>query len=348
MKKSVFNYVKSLLILFACLSIAGCVSSDKAGVETITEIGTYKSEHVVIGSGTEYELSGILTLPGGVVPQNGFPAAVIVHGSGPGDMDGTVFAYKMYLDIADYLSSNGIAVLRYDKRTLTHGLKMLEELGGALSVYEETIEDVLLAAELLKTDPRINENRVFIIGHSLGAMLAPRIHVMGADFAGLILLAGSPRFLLDISLDQNIDYIENMMEGEEKEAALASLVFWDEQVNAIVNLPDEIAQTIYIQSGVSAYYFKDLYHHPVSAYLQIVNVPFLVMQGSADFQVKVDKDFEYYQQLLAGRDNVTFKLYEGLNHMFITSTTGYIDEYEIPGNVDLQVLNDLARWINTH
>ncbi|MDR0313894.1 MAG: alpha/beta hydrolase, partial [Treponema sp.] len=98
-------------------------------------------------------------------------------------------------------------------------------------------------------------------------------------------------------------------------------------------------------SGISAYYYKDLYDHPAATYINNVRIPYLVLQGSADFQVKPDKDFALYKELLAGRDNVTFILYEGLNHMFITSTTGYIDEYNTPGNVDRQVLRDIVDWI---
>jgi len=340
-------------IIIVCLAagVTGCASSDssksassRAAAQGFSE-DAYIEEPLFIGAGTEYALAGILTIPKGAIPGKGFPAVVIVHGSGPVDMDGTVFAYKVYFDIADYLSSNGIAVLRYDKRTYTHGQKMVDELNGAITVYEEVIEDALLASELLKADPRIDENKVFMIGHSLGGMLAPRIQVSGAGFAGLILLAGSPRFFLDLSYDQNVDYIEKMMTGEEKEAALASLSGWDAMVNVIVNLPDEDAKGVYLDAGLNSYYLKDLYYHPAANYIKDVTVPYLVLQGADDFQVRSDKDFAQYKELLSGRGNVTFILYEGLNHMFIKSTTGYLDEYYIPDNVDKQVLEDITAWI---
>jgi dipeptidyl aminopeptidase/acylaminoacyl peptidase len=331
----------SVVILgLAILTVTTCKTGQIKSQETTFEI---ISEEIIVGKGGEWELSGLLTLPRDA--RGKIPAVVLVHGSGPQDMDETVMANKPFKDIAEYLASQGIAVLRYNKRTFTHPEKMVAVLGGSLSVYEETIEDAILATELLKADPRINENKVFIIGHSLGGMLAPRIHASGANFAGLILMAGSPRFLLDISYDQNIDYIENTLEGEEKEIAYASLAGWDEQVNTIVNLPDDVAKSISMGGGTSAYYYKDLYDHPAAAYINNVRVPYLVLQGSADFQVKVDKDFALYKELLAGRDNVTFILYEGLNHLFITSTTGNIDEYNTPGNVDRQVLQDIVNWI---
>ena len=339
-------------VLIICTVITGCTSSEdgnkpESSDQVILKLSedAYLEEPLLLGTGTEYVLAGILTIPQGDIPQNGFPVVVIVHGSGPVDMDGTVFAYKIYLDIADYLSLNGIAALRYDKRSYAHGVKLIEEFGGSLTVYEEVIEDALLAAELLKNDPRIDENKVFIIGHSLGGMLAPRIHASGADFAGLILLAGSPRFLLDISYDQNVDYIEKMMTDEEKENALASLSGWSNMVNRIVNMPDEEAKNVFIDANLSAYYLKDLYYHPASDYIKNINIPYLVLQGTDDFQIKPDKDYAQYKELLSGRDNVTFILYERLNHMFMESTTGYLDEYYIPDNVDVQVLEDIASWI---
>ncbi|MCL2276467.1 MAG: alpha/beta fold hydrolase [Treponema sp.] len=353
-------FIFFIFIVFLAAGIAGCASSENAGSSRSSSSaispsvftrdiqglgsGSFTSENISIGRGSKYELDGILTIPEGEMPRGGFPAAVIVHGSGPIDMDGNVFAYSIYKDIAEYLSSSGIAVARYNKRTFSHPYEMIEELGGSLTVYEETIEDAVLAANLLRADPRVNSGRVFIIGHSLGGMLAPRIQTSGGNFAGLILMAGSPRFLLDISYDQNVDYIEKTMTGEEKANAFASLSGWDDMVSTILAIPDEDAKNVDI-GGMSAYYLKDLYFHPVSGYIDNVRVPILVLQGSADFQVLADKDYALYKEMFTGRNNVFFNLYNGLNHMFIESTTGYTDEYLSPGNVDKQVLEDIARWI---
>jgi len=302
---------------------------------------------IVVGEGTEFPLEGILSIPDDV--DGPVPAVVIVHGSGQQDMDLTMYINKPYRDIAEYLASNGIAVIRYNKRTFVHGAKY----EGSWTVWEETIEDAILAAEMLKADPRIDENRVFMIGHSLGGSLAPRIHALGGDFAGLIILAGSPRFLLDLSKDQNIALIEESKEGEEREAALAELYeFWDTQILELLSLPDAVAKNSYIDSGTSAYYFKDLYNNPITAYLESAKIPMLIMQGSKDMQVMPDVDFALYQEVLASRTDVTFKLYEGLNHLFMTSLigtfTGILDEYQIAGRVDDQFLADIAQWVKAH
>jgi len=355
-------FIFFIFIICLAAGITGCASSESAvssqprsapsaiSPSVFTQdiqglgSGTYTSEKITIGKGSKYELDGILTMPEGEMPRGGFPAAVIVQGSGPIDMDGNVFAYSVYKDIAEYLSSSGIAVVRYNKRTFSHGFKMVEELGGSLTVNEETIEDAVLAANLLKADPRINSSKVFMIGHSLGGMLAPRIQTSGGNFAGLILMAGSPRFLLDLSYDQNVFVIERTMTGAEKENAYISLSGWDGMVNTILSIPDDAAKDVDL-GGMSAYYLKDLYFNPASNYINNVRVPILVLQGDADFQVLADKDFILYKEMFAGRNNVFFNLYQGLNHMFIKSTTGFMDEYNIPGNVDKKVLEDISRWI---
>ena len=138
---------------------------------------------IIIGEGTDFPLAGLLSMPNNAAGT--VPAVVIVAGSGPHDMDASTVG-SPYRDIAEFLAANGIAVIRYDKRTFTHGERMVQELGGSMTVWEESVEDAILAAELLRADSRIDENRVYIIGHSLGGMLAPRIHVAGGDFAGLI------------------------------------------------------------------------------------------------------------------------------------------------------------------
>ena len=302
---------------------------------------------VTIGEGTEYPLSGLLSMPDSETGK--VPAVVIVHGSGPQDMDLTISGNKPYKDIADYLAANGIAVIRYDKRTYAYKAKF----DLSWTVREETIEDAIRAANMLKADSRIDENRVYIIGHSMGGMLAPRIQAEGGGFAGLILLAGSPRSMLDISKAQNIKAVEAMADGKDKDAAMASLEQWDEYYNSFLRLPDAEAKTTEVPGwgGASAYYFKDMNNHPAADYIKETDVPFLILQGANDLQVYADVDFTMYKDLLAGRPNVTYKLYDGLNHLFMQSAAKSIaelnDEYAVPGHVDSRVLADIADWIKS-
>ena len=310
------------------------------------------NEKIIVGKGTEWELNGLLTLPKDI--EGKIPAVVLVHGSGPQDMNETVYENKPFLEIAEYLTTNGIAVIRYDKRTFTHWAKMAQQFGGSLTMYEETIEDAILATKILKSDQRIDENRVYILGHSLGGSLAPRIHASGGDYAGLILFAGTPRSLIEVIADQQVlYYTETMEEGEELNAILSSAdSSVEQQITGILNMIDEEAKNIDAGSGISLYYYKDNLINLTEKYIKDITVPFLVMHADNDFQVFTDKDFAMYKELLSNHSNVTFKLYEGLNHFFMPSTVtrsiDIQDEYKTKFNIDKQVLQDIVTWIKAN
>lgn len=319
-------------------------------INNIVKSEKFTDYPIIIGEGTNFPLNGILSIPDNI--KNKVPAVVLVHGSGPQDMDETIYSNKPFRDIAEYLASNGIAVIRYDKRTYAHGAKIAKLLGNNATIKEETIDDAILATKMLKDDPRIDENKIFILGHSLGGMLAPRIHSEGGDYAGLILLAGSPRSLLDISYDQNIAYINEMPESDEKTNALLQMESYDEQIKSLKLLSDEEAKNTPMSGGVSFYYYKEMDEQSVSEYIKSITKPFLVLQGSKDFQVYPEKDFAIYNDLLGKRMNATLKLYEGLNHYFMPSTgktiAEYQEEYKTKSNVDKQVLRDIEEWIKAN
>ena len=157
-------------------------------------------EKIIVGKDTEYPLEGILTIPDHV--EGKVPAVVFVHGSGASNRDEKVGKVAPFRDLAEGLAEQGVASLRYDKRTFAHGFKLIRQKHFTITVKEETIEDALLAVKMLKNDPRIDCNRIFILGHSMGAMLAPRIDAEGADVKGLIMMAGTPYRLEDIVLRQ--------------------------------------------------------------------------------------------------------------------------------------------------
>ena len=304
-------------------------------------------ERIVIGENTKYPLNGLLTLPADVATP--VPAVVFVHGSGASNMDEKVGKLTPFKDLAQGLARHGIASVRYDKRSFAHGFKMLRDKGLAVTVKTETIDDAILATELLKKDPRIDPERVFIIGHSMGGMLAPRIDAEGGNYAGLIIMAGSPRKLEAIILDQN-------------EAALRStkgIVNWivKKQVEkfaamfgGMYQLSDEEAKKRKMGGGTTLYYFKEMGEHPASGYLLTTGKPILILQGKKDFQATAEKDFAAYKQLLDRKENVTFRLYENLSHAFVPSVYGDImkakQEYNVEQHISEEVIADIANWIN--
>ena len=311
------------------------------------------SENVTIGEGTEWELAGVLTLPRDVDVGEKLPAVVLVHGSGAHDMNSAIFDNQPFREIAEYLSSNGVAVLRYNKRTYTHGLRIVQQADSGFSVWDETIEDALLATEILRSDPRIDEDRVFFLGHSLGGMLAPRIHTMGGDYAGLIIFAGSPRSLLDIMMNQQAWAAEAMQDEEERLYQLEFNKRFEEAVEMIISMSAEEAKDTFISElGTYAYYWKDLHENTADRFISEIDAPFLIMHPANDMHLCIEKDFGLYKELFEGRSNAVFKLYDGLNHLFMPSTitniTEVLDEYMRRSNIDPVVLQDILEWIKAN
>jgi uncharacterized protein len=299
-----------------------------------------REENIAIGQGTSYPLDGVLVLPDGEGKK--FPAVVLVHGSGAHDRDETIFAVKPFKDIATSLVGAGVAVLRYDKRSFIYGKQMMQDPGG-LTVGTEVIDDAIAAANLLKADPRIDADKVFILGHSLGAMLAPRIDVEGGDFAGLVLMGGSPRTLWQIIYDQNQVGLATLS-GEQREQGEKAFAAFAALMDSLPTMPDEVAKKT-MAANIPAYYLKEMDLRPASEYLKDIDKPMLIMQGAHDISVSVEKDFGEYKRLLGGRSNVTFRFYPELNHLFMPSKYGTIEDYNVPGHVDEAVLADIASWI---
>ena len=305
-----------------------------------------KIEKIIIGENTKYPLNGLLTLPENITEP--VPAVVFVHGSGSSNMDEKVGQLTPFKDLAEGLANKGIASIRYDKRSFAHGLKMVRDKSTIITVKEETIDDAILATELLKKDSRIDSHNIFIIGHSMGGMLAPRIDSEGGKYKGLIIMAGTPRKLEDVMLEQN-------------EAVLCStkgLVNWivRKQVaklsglfSGLYELSDEEAKKKKVMGGTTLYYFKEMGEHSVADYLATTKKPMLIVQGEKDFQVSVEKDFNEYKRLLNDKTNVEFRLYENLNHAFVNYLYSDIlkakQEYNTERHIGEEVISDIADWI---
>lgn len=305
-----------------------------------------KIEKIIVGANSDYPLNGLLTLPEDL--SHPVPAVVFVHGSGSSNMDERVGKLTPFKDLAEGLAHHGIASIRYDKRTFTHAFKMMKDKSTVITVKEETIEDAVLATQLLKMDDRIDSDRIFIIGHSMGAMLAPRIDAEGGNYKGLVLMAGTPRKLEEILLEQNEEMLEELS-GFLRRLVSKQARKLNDLFVGLYELSDEEARTKRVGGGTTLYYFKEMGEHDVPSYLAATRKPMLVMQGEKDFQAKADKDFALYRELLKDRAEVTFKLYEGLNHAFVPSVYGRITkakkEYAVEQHIGENVISDMANWI---
>ena len=303
-------------------------------------------EKIIVGEGTQYPLQGCLTLPSDVTEP--VPAVVFVHGSGSSNMDEKVGKLTPFRDLAHGLAAHGIASIRYDKRTFTHALRLLRDKSLTVTVKEETIEDALLATELLRKDPRIDPHKVFIIGHSMGAMLAPRIEAEGGNYRGLILLAGTPRRLEEVLIEQNNKALAEM-KGLLRRLVEKQIKKLNGAFDGLYEMSDEEAKAKKMGGGVTLYYFKEMGDPPVEFYLRSLTKPILVMQGEKDFQVSADTDFRLYKEILADHPDASCILYENLNHAFVPSVYGSISkakqEYSIEQHIGENVIADIARWI---
>lgn len=301
-------------------------------------------EKIVVNKGGKYPLNGMLTLPEN--KEGKYPAVVFVHGSGSSNMDEKVMKMTPFKDMAEGLAKRGIASIRYDKRSYAHGLKMIRE--KEITVYNETIEDAIIATEMLKNDTRIDAEQIYIVGHSMGAMLAPRIDSEGGNYAGLILMAGTPNTLDQVMLRQ----FEEMMEiqkGIAKKVIQKQYDKYKDLFSKMDTLSDEETKNIKMGGGTTLYYFKEMAQHNCKKYLDVCDKPIFILQGDADFQVSIPADFNAYKELLKEKENVTFKLYEGLSHVFTKALykdmTQLKKEYNRDVRVEETVVEDIANWI---
>ena len=296
---------------------------------------------VTVGEG-EWILPGTLTIPN---DGESFPGVVLVHGSGPNDRDETIGPNKIFQDLAWGLASQGVAVLRYDKRTLEYAKKLTPDLVAEMTVKEEVIDDALLAIKVMRQMDGIDSKRVFLLGHSLGATVAPRIALQDPDLAGLIILAGITRPLEDTILDQ-FTYLYNL-EGEMTEQQKADLESLKVKVDLVKEL--EISDNISPEDlplGIPLAYWVDLNNNKTSDAVKNLTIPVLVLQGERDYQVSSTKDFEGWKTALKLNEKASFKLFPNLNHLFIASKSKSTpQEYSVEGHVDEDVINVIIQWI---
>ena len=290
-----------------------------------------------------WKLPGTLTVPKGDGP---FPAVVLVHGSGPQDRDETIGPNKPFRDLGQGLASRGIAVLRYEKRTKEHPLKLVA-VKSTITVKQETIDDSLAAVALLRKTDRIDPNRIFVLGHSLGGMLIPRIGARDPEIAGFIIFAGNTRGLADIILDQRRWF--SQLDGEVTEEEEDELAKIESQV-ARAKDPELSPGTpaAELPLGVHAAYWLDLRDYNPAETAKSLKQPMLILQGARDYQVIIE-DFDGWKQALSSRPDVQFKLYPKCNHLFVEGEAQSTPaEYAEPGNVAQAVIADIAEWISQH
>jgi len=310
-------------------------------------------------------LSGTITIPENDGPH---PAVVLISGSGPQNRDEEIFGHKPFLVLADHLTRNGIAVLRYDDRGTTESTG---NFGTATS--QAFARDVLFAIDFLKQQNEIDVDKMGLIGHSEGGLIAPMVANQSADVAFIIMLAGTgvpgkeialmqaqtimPRTISDSAA--YLDFTKTALqiasaEGDTDMLKKRLTQHYHKYVDAIEEmLPEGADVASFINRQVEqslSPWSRFFYNYDPATELSKVKIPLLSLIGSKDVQVPPEMNHPPIREALnrAGNEQFTLKELEGLNHMFQESQTGNISEYaQIEQTFSPRALKEITFWI-TH
>lgn len=297
-------------------SLLGFTFTDGKALLTETE-----SAHHIYVSDT-IQLPARLTMPSASSVKDRVPVVILVHGSGPSNMDEAMGPNAPFRDLAEGLSRRGVAVLRYDKRTFVCP-QFFENAKEGYTYDDETVDDALSAIRLVKDslakEKAIDPSRIYIVGHSMGGMLAPRIAQRSGEVAGLVLLAAPTDKLLP-TIERQLAYLGRSAEEIRKLTEIA-----------LADIPDS---------------YLDLdARYSDTATAQELNIPMLILQGERDYQVTMD-DYRTWRQTVGNRQGVVMKSYPSLNHLFMTGKGGSMpEEYQTPGHVAEEVMDDIANFV---
>lgn len=315
------------------------------------------------------KIAGTLSLPRSAGPH---PVVLLITGSGSQDRNETIAGHHPFLVLADYLTRNGIAVLRVDDRGIGGS-----DTGSLSATSENFAEDVLAGVSFLKQRKEIDPKMIGLIGHSEGGMIAPMVAARSKDVAFIVLLAGLGQTGEDVIYTQT--ELIHKAQGTPPET-LTHIISLSRRINAVVKsetdgkrieqrINEEIAayagtlsepdKQLFDPAATAIKTFMPMYKTPWYRYfimfdprpvLKNVRVPVLALNGEHDLQVAWKENLDLIAAgLKAGRNgDVTTKAFPKLNHLFQTSPTGLLSEYsQIEETMSPDVLKTVSDWILT-
>lgn len=270
------------------------------------------------------------------------PVVILVHGSGPNDRDETLGPNKPFRDLAQGLAQQGIVSIRYDKRTFAYQYdpKLLTD---SFSLYEETINDAIDAVALAKQFTFIDTTKIYMIGHSQGAMCAPKIAELCPKLKGIVIMGAPVTNLVDV-LPQQAEYMALLDDtiSTAEQMQINSMKWLSEKIKS-PTLSNKTPKAMLM--GGSATYWKSILSYDQLATAKKLTLPILILAGDRDFQV-LPKEFSEWQKQLGGHKNVVLKSYPKLNHLFLEGEgRPNIKDYEVPGHVPQYVIDDITGFI---
>lgn len=301
-------------------------------------------------------LAGTITQP---KSKGKFPAVILVTGSGPQDRDESLFGHKPFKVLADYLTRNGIVVLRYDDRGVGKSEGSFEK-----STIDDFSKDALSALNFLKTQKNVDINKIGIIGHSEGGLIANLLAGQGVPNVSFIVTLAAPTVSIrDLMVEQlyrvgksegmsefqlamareinkkNFDVVKSDLKTEEAYAQLKKNMNILEESDKNAAIRREMLTLL-----APAYrYFMRI---DPQDFIKKIYIPVFGAFGTLDVQVPSTMNLRGYHDYLPKNSKTVLKEYEGVNHLFQKAKTGKVSEYaQIDETINEQVLKDIAEWI---
>lgn len=290
----------------------------------------YAATEVTLKTPGGITLGGTLTMPTGVAGP--VPAVVTITGSGQQDRDEYIpvaGGYRLFRQVADTLGRRGIAVLRLDDR-------MVGASSGPLGTSADYADDVRAALAWLRMQPGIDGDRLALVGHSEGGLIAPMVAATDARLRAAVLMAGPAETGAEIIRFQQ----KQAIDGDTTIAVTAR----DSMYKAVAVTTDSLA-------GTNPWLEYFMRHDPLATARQVARTPILILQGANDHQVTpeqapaLEKAFK-----AAGNTDVTVRVFPGLNHLFLPDPSGLPSGYGqlTDNNVAPAALGALADWLVAH
>ncbi len=335
------------LVVSQDFKVSGLFFQEYNGEKLVYQIPKYadtskfRETDLKINEGSAWELPAKLCIP---ISDKPVPAVVLVHGSGPNDMDETIGPNKPFKDLAYGLASNGIAVLRYDKRTKAHQMT-IAMLAEKLTVNEETVYDALYAANLLLKFKEINKNKIFIAGHSLGGIMIPRIAKMDTVAAGFVMIAGLSKDLPSVSADQYryLFGLDGSISADDSMKIHMADLAAERYLNKEI-YPDTPKDSLPLK--LPANYWIDLLDYNSAVEASKTESPMYIIATGRDYQVNAHESDSLYSKYLSDKPKIIYKNYPRLNHLLQEGDEQSTpSEYNIFLNVSEEIITDIVKWI---
>lgn len=343
-----------LFILFYTAALAQNIRP-----QTPVEPFLYKVENVEFFNIADSALlSGTITIPNGKGP---FAAVVLITGSGSQNRDEEIFGHKPFMVIADYLTRNGVVVLRFDDR----GIGKSTAGKGDITTQSNS-RDVAAAIDFIKTRNEVNKSKIGLIGHSEGGAIAFSLAANRKDINFLVSLAGcgvtgdkillsqqriyfkaagAPDNMVETALNNNKEYFKIVNNSNSNNLEFKKLLTdWLKEKSSMITQEQIDAQ---LKTLTLPWMYNFIKYDPYND-IKNVKIPVLAINGKKDTQVLSSINLPAIETALKEGGNTKYKIIEPneLNHLFQNCKTGMIDEYkEIEETFDLEILNILSNWI---